>query len=109
MGMNAKNRVPYGTRNIYLNEWRRIMMNERKKVQEKHMRKIQHLCRKWSKDETCVQTFRGVTVSDQELREQDFKKGPRIYGRVEVSAEERAVIDLPPNFSMYQKVDVNRT
>ena len=59
--------------------------------------------------ETCVQTFRGVTVSDQELREQDFKKGPRIYGGVEVSAEERAALDLPPNFSMYEKVDVNRT
>ena len=47
-------------------------------------------------------------MGDQRLDDDEFSKGPRIYGGVEVDTEERAALDLPPGFSLYEKLDENK-
>ena len=44
-------------------------------------------------------------MTDQVLQREEYEEEPRIYGGVYVNEE---ALDLPPLFSIYQKIDENR-
>ena len=48
-----------------------------------------------------------VIVEDQKIPE-SFSSEPRCYGNVEISAEERKVLSLPPKFAVFNRIDTLR-
>ena len=50
-------------------------------------------------------SYDGIVLKDQELSS-EFSSEPRIYGNAQVSEDELKVLNLPPEYGLYQKVNV---
>ena len=39
----------------------------------------------------------------------DFESKPRCYGGIQINENEQQLLELPPNFSLYENIDVIET
>ena len=76
------------------------------KTTEEYKKKQKWLTDKWMPPEPKPpDTLRGIILKDQTLTE-EFSSKPRIYGDAEVSEQELELLNLPPEYGIYKKVDV---
>ena len=79
-----------------------IVWNQEREAYRVHLRqllnsKLMTLTRRYSKKEETPDTIRGITVKDQKVPD-TFSTEPQCYGGVDLSAEERSALSLPPKF-----------
>ena len=91
----------------YLNKWREGMLKLKEKLMVSNSKKVEWLKKKWkitSKDSMDISKLRGINIEDV-LLENEFDSGPRVYGDVTLSEQEIVVLNLPPKYGVYKKVD----
>ena len=94
----------YGVCDAYLALWRREKEDYQVSLRAKLRSKVYTLVRRYSNQTVAPESVRGIVVGDQQVPE-DFSTDPRCYGDVELSADERSVLSLPPKYAMYSKID----
>ena len=89
----------------YLNRWREYIKNLKRSLADKNEKKIAWIKKKWIKEKREKNSdMRGINIEDSELTE-EFTSEPRLYGRVQVTEDELAVLRLPPKFGVYKRID----
>ena len=66
--------------------------------------KIEFLKKKFCRETLLPDQLRGVIIADQDIPE-EFTSSPRTYGGTTISEDEEQLLSLPPNFSIYDRVD----
>ena len=99
---DAKKMIIGDVRLRYLNRWREYMRNLKRKLAEKNEKKIAWIKKKWVKERD--DDIRGINVEDCQLTE-EFTSEPRLYGGVQVTEDEVAVLSLPPKFGVYKRLN----
>ena len=67
-------------------------------------KKMAFLTKKYKIREDMPSVIQGIRVEDQDCVT-EFSTAPRVYGGVELKAEENELLTLHPKFSTYQKID----
>ena len=88
----------------YIAIWRRDKEIYQRQLREKLQSKVSTLVQRFSSRKAVPDTVRDIIVQDQQIPE-GFSNEPRCYGGVELSADERAVLTLPPKFAAFSKID----
>ena len=95
-----------------LDEYNQIWITEKGRLKEVYKRKLEkkvkHLVEKYGRKRVIPDEVEGIIIKDQPIVE-EFESNPRCYGNVEISEEERQVLKLPPKFSLYERIDVEKT
>ena len=89
---------------IWTAEKRRIRSWYKRKLE----RKLLHLKEKYGKKKEIPDEVNGVLIKDQPLNV-EFESDPRCYDGVEITDNEKKVLQLGPKFTIYEEVNVDRT
>ena len=89
---------------IWIKEKRRL----KKKYKEKLEQKVKHLQEKCGSKRCIPDEVEGIVIKDQELPV-EFESDPRCYDNIEISEAEKMVLQLPPKFTLYEDVNVEKT
>ena len=105
---NYKRVTPRGLHNEFENIFKDTVKQTRKNVQKTSENKISWLKGKWKeKPKELPSEIRGINLEECNINEIDnhFDANPREYGNVEISSNERKLLELPPKFGLMEKVD----
>ena len=97
-----------GIEDDYYNIWKKEKRIIREIFKTKAERKVKHLCEKYRPKARLPDEVNGVIIRDQEIA-MDFESKPRCYGGIQINEDERKLLELPPNFSVYENVDEIKT
>ena len=94
-----------GVTAAYERLWKREITIYENKCAENYRKKIRHLRGKYmKKDETVPDEIDGIIVKDQEIPE-EYASTPRLYGGINLQSDEQSLLELPPKYATYEKVD----
>ena len=72
-------------------------------LRQKLRKKTTFLKKKQNRVREVPDEIEGILIADQDVS--SFTANPRVYGGTEISAEEESVLSLPPNYTLYEKID----
>lgn len=105
----SKRCIPLQIRTEYLRNWRLYTDRYKMQLEARNRERVKWLVAKWRKKEKPVpDTIRGIKLNDETLP-LEFNSQPRIYGNMQMSNNEMKLLELPPKFGLYRKVNVRET
>ena len=101
--------IPVEIRREYLVTWNSFIKDYSSRMLAGEKDKVNWLVSKWKeKVKPVPDTIRGIVLEDAVLDE-EFNSEPRMYGGVEVDNKEEMILELPPKFGLYRKVNERST
>ena len=101
-----KTKIPAGIRTKYEEIWKSYVIEYKQKTTAEYKKKTNWLYEKWTPTKRKPpDILNGITLKDQELST-EFSSDPRIYGNAEIDHDEQEVLNLPPEYGLYRKVNV---
>ena len=76
----------------------------RTELNEKRKRKVRFLKQKYGQSKRIPDDLEGINIADKEIPT-TFTSEPRCYGGISLTENEKKVLNLPPKFAVYGKVD----
>ena len=101
-----KPKIPANIRTEYIDIWKKYVGEYKKKLTAEYNKKHDWLREKWTpQKKKTPDTLRGIVLKDQVLSS-EFTSSPRIYGNADISENEVKILNLPPEYGLYKKIDV---